>query len=190
MASARVVGLGGSLASASTSRIALERALAGAERSGATTERFDVAELDLPMFRPGAPAPASLDVLLGAIREANGMIWSSPLYHGTVSGAFKNAIDWLQLLASDDPPYLADKPVGLIAAAGGTHGLQAINTMGFMVRALRGIAVPLVVPVARASQAIADGQIVDAAVDTQLLALGSEVARLAGHFARPPAGVA
>jgi NAD(P)H-dependent FMN reductase len=27
------------------------------------------------------------------------MIWSSPTYHGSVSGSFKNALDWLILLA-------------------------------------------------------------------------------------------
>jgi NAD(P)H-dependent FMN reductase len=40
-----------------------------------------------------------------------------------------------------EPPYLHDKVVGLISAAGGTQGLQAINTMEFVVRALRGWAV-------------------------------------------------
>jgi hypothetical protein len=40
--------------------------------------------------------------------------------------------------------------IGLISAAGGTQGLQAINTMEFAVRALRGWGVPYVIPVASA----------------------------------------
>jgi len=24
------------------------------------------------------------------------MLWSSPMYQGTISGAFKNALDWLR----------------------------------------------------------------------------------------------
>lgn len=67
-----------------------------------------------------------------------------------MSGAFKNALDWLQLLAQREPPYLADKVVGLISVAGGVQGLQAVNTMEFVVRALRGWAVPLVIPIAQA----------------------------------------
>jgi NAD(P)H-dependent FMN reductase len=47
---------------------------------------------------------------------------------------------------------LLDKVIGLISAAGGTQGLQAINTMEFAVRALRGWAVPYVVPVAAAAR--------------------------------------
>ena len=72
------------------------------------------------------------------------------MYQGTISGAFKNALDWLHALGSREPPFLHDQVIGLISAAGGTQGLQAINTMEFAVRALRGWAVPYVVPVASA----------------------------------------
>jgi FMN reductase len=64
--------------------------------------------------------------------------------------ACKNALDWLHALGSREPPFLHDQVIGLISAAGGTQGLQAINTMEFAVRALRGWAVPYVVPVASA----------------------------------------
>jgi len=111
------------------------------------------------------------------------MLWSSPLYHGTVSGAFKNALDWFQLLSEANPPYLTDKVVGLISTAGGTHGLQAVNTMEFAVRALRGWAVPLVLPIPQAWQAFKDGRVADARVEEQLRALGRELARAAQLFA-------
>ncbi len=42
-----------------------------------------------------------------------------------------------------------DKPVGLISTAGGVQGLQAVNSMEFIARALRGWSVPLVLPVPR-----------------------------------------
>ena len=71
------------------------------------------------------------------------------MYNGTISGSFKNALDWLKLLGDRNPPYLTDKVVGLISTAGGMQGLQAVNTMEFVVRALRGWAVPLV-PIAQA----------------------------------------
>jgi hypothetical protein len=59
------------------------------------------------------------------------MLWSSPMYQGTISGAFKNALDWLHVLGAREPAFLHDEVIGLISAAGGTHGLQAINTMEF-----------------------------------------------------------
>ena len=62
---------------------------------------------------------------MDAVYACDAMIWSSPTYHGSVSGSFKNALDWLILLAERDPPYLTNKPVGLVTTAGGVQGLQA-----------------------------------------------------------------
>lgn len=105
------------------------------------------------------------------------------MYQGTVSGAFKNALDWLHLLRGREPPFLHDKVIGLISAAGGTQGLQAINTMEFAVRALRGWAVPYVVPVAAAARVFDhEGRIHDQAVELQLKTLGGEVVRVAQRF--------
>jgi len=93
----RIVGLGGSLARASRSRAALKAALAGVAEAGAETELLDLLrELALPMYdpdQPGATEPASR--LIESCHAADGLLWSSPLYQGTISGAFKNALDWL-----------------------------------------------------------------------------------------------
>src|SRR5205085_6148164 len=130
---------------------ALKIALAAAESDGAEVELFDVGAMRLPMFEPKArEIPREVMRLCDSVYESDGMIWSSPLYHGTISGAFKNALDWLHILGKKQPPYLTDKVIGLIATAGGTQGLQAVNTMEFIVRALRGWAVPLVIPIAKA----------------------------------------
>jgi len=37
-------------------------------------------------------------------READAMLWATPTYHGTMSGALKNALDYMQLLAKDPAP--------------------------------------------------------------------------------------
>jgi FMN reductase len=184
MSRATIVGLGGSLARHSTSLSALRVALDGAREYGADVQLFDLRELNLPMFVPDAdPTPAAARELCDAVFTAQGMLWSSPLYHGTVSGSFKNALDWLQLLSDRNPPYLTDKVVGLISTAGGTRGLQAVNTMEFVVRALRGWAVPLVLPIPQAWQVFNDGRVLDKRVEEQLRALGRELARAAQVFA-------
>jgi len=97
-------------------------------------------------------------------------------YHGSVSGSFKNALDWLILLAERTPPYLSNKPVGLVCTAGGVQGLQAVNSMDFIARALRGWSVPLVLPVAQSARSFdPDGHLVDEGVAGQLRKLGGEV---------------
>jgi FMN reductase len=179
-----IVGLGGSLAPRSSSLAALKIAIEGAAEAGADTEVLDIRTLGLPFYVPGmTDCPESVDRFCRAIYAADGFLWSSPMYHGTISGSFKNALDWLQLLADREPPYLTDKVVGLISTAGGTHGLQAVNTMEYVVRALRGWAVPLVLPIARAYEAFDEaGRPRDATVEVQLHTLGSEVARVARQF--------
>ena len=147
----RVVGMGGSLAPVSASLVALKVALEGAATAGADTQLLDLHELDLPMFLPAAVPSESVARFCGVVYGAHGLLWSSPLYNGTVSGAFKNAIDWLHLLGDCRPPYLTDKIIGLISTAGGVNGLQAVNTMEFITRSLRAWAVPVVLPIPRAA---------------------------------------
>jgi FMN reductase len=107
------------------------------------------------------------------------------MYNGSVSGSFKNAIDWLHMLGSREPSFLHDKVIGLISAAGGTQGLQVVNTMEFSVRSLRAWAVPFVVPVAQATGAFTEeGDLRQPAVEQQLRLLGEEVVRVAKRFAQ------
>jgi FMN reductase len=181
----RIVGLGGSLARRSRSLSALRVALEGAAGAGAETELLDLRELALPMYDPDRDEPTEAAArVIESCRGADGMLWSSPLYQGTISGAFKNALDWLHVLGTREPPFLHDTVVGLISAAGGTHGLQAINTMEFAARALRAWTVPYVVPVAVAARVFGpDGSVEDESVALQLRTLGAEVARVAERFA-------
>jgi FMN reductase len=184
MSRINVVGIGGSLAPNSASLAALSVALEGAREFGADVRLFDLRELNLPLYVPGSPVvPDAARDMCDAVYIARGLLWSSPLYHGTVSGAFKNALDWLQLLSDRTPPYLTDKVVGLISTAGGTHGLQAVNTMEFVVRALRGWAVPLVLPIPQAWRVFQEGRVLDQHVEEQLRALGHELARATQLFA-------
>lgn len=179
-----IVGLGGSLRKNSTSLAGLEVALRGARMAGAETALLDVRAMDLPMYVPGKDTlPNDVQRMLDVVYEADGLIWSSPLYHGSISGSFKNALDWLNPLGDREPAYLTDKVIGLISTAGGSQGLQAINTMEFIVRALRGWAVPLVMPIPRAWKIFEDdGEIVDEQVELELLRLGREVMRASYQF--------
>src|SRR5262245_40145638 len=97
----QIVGLGGSTSPRSTSRRALDHALVGAAAAGAETSVLDLSELELPLYRAGTAPTAPVHVLIAAMRRADGLLWSSPLYHGSVSAQFKNAIDWLELLSGD-----------------------------------------------------------------------------------------
>ena len=138
-----VVGLGGSLRSPSRSLSALEVALRAAEAAGANVHLFDLRRLDLPLFVPGADPPPAAVEYADAVFEADGLIWSSPMYHGTISGSFKNALDWLEVLAKREPPYLTDKVVGLTAVVGlviEQVGEHVVERLGLRRAAARGVA--------------------------------------------------
>jgi FMN reductase len=172
------VGLGGSLRTSSRSLSALKVAAEAAEEAGAEIQLFAVHSLNLPFYAPELEPPEAARSFADAVHRADGLLWSSPMYHGTISGSFKNALDWLQLLAGREPPLLTDKVVGLISIAGGVQGLQAVNTMEFVVRSLRGFAVPLVIPVSARQAFDQNGRLTDARIEEQLSNLGREVAAL------------
>jgi FMN reductase len=179
MENLRIVGLAGAKDGGNSTRAALEVVLAAARRAGATTQTFDLGQLDIPLYEHGATATADTLRWVEAAGQAHGLVWVTPLYHGSVSGLFKNAIDWLELLRTAPAPYLSDKVVALGCCAGGAQALQGINAMEPMVRSLRGLTLPLVAPVERAWQAFdAEGQPVEPTLRTTLELQGKELVRV------------
>jgi FMN reductase len=170
----KIVGVRGSMAATSSSLAALKIALAGAEDAGAEVELFSIREMNLPFFVPTSPeVPDVAHRFTETAYASQGLIWCSPTYHAAMSGAFKIALDWLELLRNYQPPYLTDKIIGLISTAGGITGLQAINTMEFVVRALRGWAIPIMIPIPQVRQLFDEnGHALDPNIDRQLRSLG------------------
>lgn len=175
-----IVGIGGAVGGKSASLAALTLALEGAEKEGAATTLFDISELNFPFYSAHIEIPQHLLDFCETVYNADGLVWSSPLYHGSVSGLFKNTLDWLQLLYDRKPAYLTYKPIGLVGVSGGTHAMQAINSMEYMVRALRGWTVPYVVPINHGSTVFdKERGIQDEKAQQQLWMLGAEVAAAA-----------
>jgi NAD(P)H-dependent FMN reductase len=120
----RVVGLGGSLRAASTSLTALKAALEGATAFGAEVQLISVRDLGLPLYTSEHATPAGAHDFADAVYRCDALIWSSPTYHGSVSGSFKNALDWLILLAERDPLSVEQ------ADRAGFHGRRGARAAG------------------------------------------------------------
>ncbi|MCS6936149.1 MAG: NAD(P)H-dependent oxidoreductase [Candidatus Bipolaricaulota bacterium] len=183
----KILGINGSLRRTGSRTLhALEIALRGAADAGAHTELLDLKQLDLPFYddRPDVQSyPPSVFTLVERVRWADGLILASPVYHGTLSGAMKNALDFLELLSNDQPPWLENKVVGLISVAGGNSGINTINSMLHTCRAMRAWVLPLAVTVP-GSAFTPDGQLHDLNITERLLKLGVETARYAQLFAQ------
>ena len=67
----------------------------------------------------GQPASAVIE-LRRAIAEADGLLFVTPEYNGTIPGVLKNAVDWASRPVED--PVLRNKPVAVIGASTGAFG--------------------------------------------------------------------
>jgi arsenic resistance protein ArsH len=66
-----------------------------------------------------------------------------------MTGAMKNCLDWLELTAKNEKPYLTDKVVGLVCWADGGQAMQGINAMDAVAKALRAWVIPYSVPLVK-----------------------------------------
>ncbi|MBI3953968.1 MAG: NAD(P)H-dependent oxidoreductase [Chloroflexi bacterium] len=177
----KVLGISGSLRAGSTSLAALKVALEAAGALGARTEVLELQHLDLPMYVPGKPLegyPDSVRLLLRKVREADAMIWAGPAYHGTISGAFKNALDFLEFLDTERPLYLTDKVVGMIATSGGVPAsVNTINAMTHVAQTLRAWTATIQVPIGPTRDLFRDGELRDEPTAERLRMLGRQVVR-------------
>jgi FMN reductase len=124
----------------------LIKALEAAERAGARTRLFSGVFLArLPIYDPNASgASPELEAMLAAVREADGILISTPGYHGSVSGLIKNTLDALEGLRGDARPYLDGRAVGCIVTADGWQACgTALSALRTIVHALRGWPTPL-----------------------------------------------
>ncbi len=109
----RLLAISGSLRAVSTNTALLEAAVRLAPAGMTVTLYGGIG--DLPHFNPDLdiePAPPTVTAWREAVRNADGLLISSPEYARGIPGAFKNALDWL--VSHDGFP---DKPVAFFHAS-------------------------------------------------------------------------
>ncbi len=125
MASFSLLGLSGSLRSASCNR----KLLAEAARIGEASA-FTEANLRLPLYDGDLESqngiPSEVQALADAIAAADAVVISTPEYNKGPSGVLKNALDWVSRVEGN--PW-ADKPVAIMSAAAGRAGGERAQTM-------------------------------------------------------------
>ncbi|PGT80735.1 MULTISPECIES: NADPH-dependent FMN reductase [Bacillaceae] len=100
---------------------------------------FDLSEKELPLFN-GDESRAQLQViqeLKKAVSDADAVVLLSPEYHNGMSGALKNALDFLS------SEQFSNKPVAIISVAGGGKGgINALNNMRTVMRGVYAHVIP------------------------------------------------
>ena len=178
-----ILGLGGTTRAGSSSELVLRAALSAVEALGARTAILAGPDLVIPLYAPENPErdPAAAR-LIALLRECDGVILSSPGYHGSISGMIKNALDYAEDTAKDARPYLDGRAVGCIACA---YGWQATGStliaMRSIVHALRGWPTPLGVAANTTMKLFEGSACIDPGLKSNLSILASQVMWLTAH---------
>jgi FMN reductase len=177
-----IVGIGGTTRSGSTSERALLAALARAEALGCETQVFAATSLPFEPYDPGRPERSpQAQAMVAALRRANGLILSTPTYHGGISGLVKNAIDYVEDLREAPRPYLEGRAVGCIVCADGAQAIgSTLMSLRAVVHALRGWPTPYGASIASRNRPFgAEGVAADPAVIASCEMVASEVVAFA-----------
>jgi chromate reductase, NAD(P)H dehydrogenase (quinone) len=118
MAGTHLIGISGSLRSGSYNT-ALLRAAFEHLPEGVSAEIADIS--DIPLYNADSAEegarPAAVETLRSLARSADGIVFATPEYNWSVTGAMKNAIDWLSLGPNSPLDF---KPAAIIGAGGGS----------------------------------------------------------------------
>lgn len=169
-----LIGVLGSVTPPGRLRQALEAALASAPAAepGVSTALVDLAELQLPFADGRTPEQIGGDTrrVVEAVQQATAVLFASPVYRGSVTGALKNLLDLLPVES------LTGKPCGILAMGATQHHFLGVDWHLRDVLAWFG-AVPAPVSVYLSSADFVEGQLV-AARHEELAELVAGVLRL------------
>ncbi|MGC5324309.1 NADPH-dependent FMN reductase [Brevibacillus sp. SYSU BS000544] len=100
---------------------------------------FDVGKQILPLYNGNVEQYQlnEVQLLVQSAQEADGFFLTTPEYHNGISGALKNALDFL------GGKQFKNKPVAIAAVAGGGKGgINALNNLRTVMRGVYGLVLP------------------------------------------------
>ncbi|WP_232696075.1 NADPH-dependent FMN reductase [Brevibacillus daliensis] len=170
----KIVGISGSMSPESTTRQAMEIILNAAESAGADTKLIHLAEWPLPMFDCREDRDTYPEIVSQFIQEVDGadaLVLGSPQYHGSVTGAIKNALDFL------NGRHLKGKPVAIFGTAASKLGAtDTVNALQVIMRNLHAFPLPSSPSIPVAYEAFdEDGRLKDAGLQERLEKEGKDL---------------
>ncbi|MBA2729043.1 MAG: NAD(P)H-dependent oxidoreductase [Parachlamydiaceae bacterium] len=161
----KILGIAGSLRQDSFSYKTLLVAMQKIKNPEIEQEIIQLRDLNLPFCDGSSDYDNHSDVALfrQKVRESKAILLAAPEYHGSVSGALKNALDLLEV------EQVKGKVIGLIAVCGGVSNTGAINTLRIVCRWLHALVIPEQIVIAEAFTAFDErGQLRDPQLDAKL----------------------
>gem|GEM_PF-53374 len=169
----RVIAICGSLRDASRTRVALREALAAAEEAGATTTLVNLRDYELPCLKAEEGEASDAKMLRETVEQADSVLLGTPNYHGSYSGALKNALDYC---GRDE---FEETTVGLLEVAAGDFAGSALMHLRAVSRTLRAWTLPIEVAIPDSHTLVSDTQIKDHDIAERTHRLGRALTRYA-----------
>lgn len=135
----RILMLYGSLRSRSFSRLVTLEAKRVLEHLGAEVRVFDPSGLPLPDSED--PDHVKVVELRNLATWSEGMVWTSPERHGSMTGIMKSQIDWIPLSMGGMRPTQG-KTLAVMQVCGGSQSFNAVNQLRILGRWMRMITIP------------------------------------------------
>lgn len=144
------VGLEGPIGGSTAGKIVAYLTEVFAQYGNIDLDILNLSEAGIPMLSMDfEKTPTAVVDMATRFKKADFHIWIAPMYHGSMPGAMKNCLDWLEVTAKDELPYLTNKVVGLICWADGGQAMLGVNSMDCVAKALRAWVLPYSIPIVR-----------------------------------------
>ena len=144
------VGLEGPIGGSTAGRVVLYLREVLSQYSFDSVDIFNLSEANIPMLSMDfEKTPDAVTDMAARFKKADFHIWIAPMYHGSMPGSMKNCLDWLEVTAKDELPYLTDKVIGLVCWADGGQAMLGVNSMDCVAKALRAWVLPYSIPIVR-----------------------------------------
>ncbi|HYY58226.1 MAG TPA: NADPH-dependent FMN reductase [Pyrinomonadaceae bacterium] len=166
----KILGVAGSMRQGSHSAQALKIVLDAAREHGARTRMLDLRAVDLPIYRPQGLGAESdgMSEANEAVNWAEAFVLASPDYHGSMSGAMKNFLDYYW-------SEFAGKVFSYLCASH-EKGMTVMEQMRTAVRQCYGWSLPYGVSFHGSQDFDADGEVTNTQVALRLRMLARDTA--------------
>jgi len=181
----KILALSGSTRNDSFNKKILKHAITGAEVAGATVTNIDLRDFPLDLYdgdiEAGQGLPEKAKKLKKIFSQHDALLFALPEYNSSLSGVFKNTIDWLSRSSSSTPDLscFSGKVCALISASPGKlGGMRGLVHARSMLESINVMVMPEQICVGDALEAIGIDGVKDDKIRTSLEKLGLSLTRL------------
>lgn len=181
----KILAFGGSLRQGSFNKKLVKIAVQGAIEAGGDVTLIDLKDYPMPIFDEDiekAGMPEAVRSLREIFKAHDGFLISCPEYNSSMSGVFKNTIDWMSRPVPNEPKLACfNKKAGALMSAspGGFGGVRGLVHARAVLSHLNVLLITEQVTVSKADQAFnANGMLNDDKQNAEVKKLGAAVVDL------------